>query len=45
MTDREAERALGYTPCVCAKLDLLAIPAGGLIAAGILWAMLRPPKE
>lgn len=21
MTEREVERALGYTPCVCAKLD------------------------
>lgn len=21
MTDHEVERALGYTPCVCAKLD------------------------
>lgn len=28
-----------------ALLTLLAIPAGGLIAVGILWAMLRPPKE
>lgn len=27
-----------------ALLTFLAIPAGGLIAAGILWAMLRPPK-
>lgn len=28
-----------------ALLTVLAIPVGGFIAAGILWAMLRPPKE